>query len=166
VSVDWTTIIVGGLTGLGGYMTAKLNSKTAIDQAKETSKVAVEHAQSGERQIGLSEAIADRRRREDAYVELVDDLALFEAAGGQVGVSTPQINGWRDRFDHRVNVVRILGASEVPALTETCSKLVHRILDDNLGTQAGFAQHGDALLTARIDLLSEMRKDTQPRKQQ
>lgn len=168
MSVDWTTVLVAigpaTVTGLVGWFGAKKNGEIALSQAEKNAEVAIAQAKVPIDQIGLSEAISDRRGRENAYHDLLDWLRTFDVAEGRVAVTTPEITEWRVKFDHAVNAVVLLGAEGVPEAADKCAIIVHNIMTNSAGVDRAFAADHDAFAEALADLLSAMRDDVSPRR--
>lgn len=167
MSVDWTTVLIAtGPAAVTGLLGAGLGWYTA----KKNSEVAIATADAPVRQVGLSEAIADRRDREQAYVTLVNSIDWLLNLRGRVGENGLQTARWKLEFDGQVNRVKILGAYDVPAAAAKCAEIVQVMIKRDGGggglmfTDAGaFDQNESELAAARDSLIEAMRKDVAPR---
>ncbi len=165
ITLNLTTVLTptlpAAVAGFVGYYGAKKQAETAAKQAD--APVA---------QIGMQEAIADRREREKAYLMLTNSIDWLLNGRGRVGDDGRQTARWRLEFDGHVNRVKILGAYEVPAAASNCAEIVHVVIkptgSDGLmfTDSAAFDENVTALTEARDALIQAMRTDVAPRKDQ
>jgi hypothetical protein len=175
MSVDWTTVLItigpASVTGFVGYYSARKNAEVSVKAAEKNAEASVtaaeknaevllEQARSGIKQIGLEQAISDRRERESAYTSLLDSLRELEAMHGVVSNNPAEVLEWKHEFDHRVNAAVLLGPFDIPKAAEQCAALVHKIVD----APGGFSSVRVTLDQYRTRLLVEMRKDVAGRK--